>query len=599
MRSLAPTLLLAGAALASSGAPGLAGGLAAAPPPGSRAAASPPRAAGAPGGKAAPGAAIFSDRAAEAGLVFTHVNGMTGKLYMPEMMGPGVALIDYDNDGRMDVFLVQGGPLGPDAKPDPAHGSRLFHNDSWTGPDGKRHLHFTDVTEKSGIRPAGYGMGVAVGDYDNDGYPDLYLTGLGWAQLWHNNGDGTFTDVTAKSGTANPHWGVSATFFDYDRDGFLDLYVGNYLNYSFETAKSCHSAAGKPSYCGPVVSDAVPGRLFHNRGDGTFEDVTAKAGLLGAYGPGLGVVADDFDGDGWPDLYVANDESGNQLWINQHDGTFKEIALVAGCALSPDGNTQASMGIDAGDYDGDGRDDLAMDNLTGEGDALYRNLGGQLFDDGSLASGLRQASLPFTGFGLAWLDYDNDSWLDLLVVNGAVLQIEAQEAAGDPLPLRQTKQLFHNLGNGRFAEVSAQAGPVFTLPEVSRGAAFGDVDNDGSPDVVVANNNGPARLLMNNLGGKAHWLGLRLLTGKPGRDALGARVEILRPGQKSLWRRARADGSYASANDPRVLAGLADRPAVSGVVVHWPSGRIEAFDAGAVKVDAYTTLREGTGKAQS
>jgi hypothetical protein len=597
MRALVRTLLLAGAALACAGALGLA-----AAQQSSSGAASPLGARRASGGSTVPGGggggtskAIFIDRAAEAGLVFTHVNGMTGKLYMPEMMGAGVALIDYDNDGRMDVFLVQGGPLGPDAKPDPAHGSRLFHNDSWTGPDGKRHLHFTDVTEKSGIRPAGYGMGVAVGDYDNDGYPDLYLTGLGWAQLWHNNGDGTFTDVTAKSGTANPHWGVSATFFDYDRDGYLDLYVGNYLNYSFATAKPCNNASGKPSYCGPVTADAVPGRLFHNRGDGTFEDVTARAGLLGAYGPGLGVVADDLDGDGWPDLYVANDESGNQLWINQHDGTFKEVALVAGCALSPDGNPQASMGIDAGDYDGDGRDDLAMDNLTGEGDALYRNLGGQLFDDGSLSSGLRQASLPFTGFGLAWLDYDNDSWLDLLVVNGAVLPIEAQQSAGEPLPLKQTKQLFHNLGNGKFAEVTRLAGPAFAFPEVSRGAAFGDIDNDGAPDVVVANNNGPARLLMNNLGGTAHWLGLRLLTGKPGRDALGARVEILRPGQKSLWRRARADGSYASANDPRVLAGLADRPAVSGVVVHWPSGRIEAFAAGAVKVDAYTALREGTG----
>jgi hypothetical protein len=569
-------MLLAGATLASAGAP--------------------PGPAGAAASGAASGRPIFTDRAAESGLVFTHLNGMSGKLYMPEEMGSGVALIDYDNDGKMDVFLVQGGPLGQDAKPDPAHGSRLFHNDSWIGPDGKRHLHFTDVTAKSGIRPAGYGMGVAVGDYDNDGFPDLYLTGLGWAQLWHNNGDGTFTDVTARSGTANPHWGVSATFFDYDRDGWLDLYVGNYLNFSFASAKSCRTIAGEPDYCGPVSADAVPGRLFHNRGDGTFEDVTARAGLLAAYGPGLGVVADDFDGDGWPDLYVANDKSGNQLWINQRDGTFKEVALMAGCALSPDGKPQASMGIDAGDYDGDGRDDLVMDNLTGEGDALYRNLGGQLFDDASLSSGLRQQSLPFTGFGAAWLDYDSDSWLDLLVVNGAVSIIEAQRRAGEPLPLKQTKQLFHNLGNGKFAEVSAAAGPAFAVPEVSRGAAFGDLDNDGVPDVVVANNNGPARLLMNNFGGIHHWLGLRLLTGKPGRDALGARVEILRPGRKSLWRRARADGSYASANDPRVLAGLAESAEVAGVVVHWPSGRVETFAAGAVKVDTYTTLREGAGK---
>jgi hypothetical protein len=581
-------LLLASTLLAAT----LPAGSGAAPAPGSHAA--PGR--GAPPAPAPPNRPVFTDRAAECGLVFSHHNGMTGKFYTPEIMGPGVALLDYDNDGRMDVFLVQGGPLGPDAKPDPAKGSRLFHNELQIGPDGKRHLRFTDVTERSGIRPAGYGMGVAVGDFDNDGYPDIYLTGLGWAQLWHNNGDGTFTDVTQKSGTGNPHWGVSATFFDYDRDGYLDLYVGNYLNFSFASAKPCRTASGEPDYCGPVTADAVPGRLFHNRGDGTFEDVTARAGLTAVYGPALGVVADDFDGDGWPDLYVANDESGNQLWINQHDGTFKEVALLAGCALSPDGKPQASMGIDAGDYDGDGRDDLVMDNLTGEGDALYRNLGGQLFDDASIASGLRSASLPFTGFGAAWLDYDGDSWLDLLVVNGAVLTIEEQRRAGEPLPLKQTKQLFHNLGNGRFAEVSAQAGPVLAVPEVSRGAAFGDLDNDGAPDVVVANNNGPARLLMNNLGGPAHWLGLRLLTGKPGRDALGARVEVRRQGARSLWRRARADGSYASANDPRVLVGLGGSPAVSSVVVHWPSGRMEEFAAAAVKTNAYNTLREGAGK---
>jgi hypothetical protein len=541
---------------------------------------------------------IFTDRATEAGLLFTHQNGMSGKLWTPEIMGPGVGLIDYDNDGKMDVFVVQGGPLSPDSKGPGGHQSHLFHNETWTDSAGKRHVKFTDVTEKSGIRPAGYGMGVTVGDFDNDGFPDLYLTGVGWAQLWRNNGNGTFSDVTAKSGTANPFWGVSAAFIDYDRDGWLDLYVGNYLYYDLATAKPCPTASGVMTYCGPINSNAVQGRLFHNRGDGTFEDVTIKAGMGGKFGPALGIVVDDLDGDGWPDIYIANDEAGNNLWINQHDGTFKEMALQAGCALSADGKPQASMGIDAGDYDGDGLDDLVMDNLVNEGDALYHNLGHQLFEDSSLLSGLRRSSLPFTGFGAGWLDYDNDSWLDLMTVNGAVRAREDQLATQDLLPLKETKQLYRNLGNGRFQEVSPNGGPVFAIPEISRGAAFGDIDNDGFPDVVVGNNNGPVRLLMNNLGGSAHWLGLRLLTGKPGRDALGARVEIKRPGARSIWRRARADGSYASSNDPRVLTGLGQQTAIESVVVHWPSGRIEEFPARAVHVDTYTTLREGEGTSR-
>src|SRR6202035_1816473 len=284
-----------------------------------------------------------------------------------------------------------------------------------------------------------------------DGWTALYVTGLGCSQLLRNNGPDsagniTFTDVTKESGTANPHWGVSATFFDYDRDGWLDLYVGNYLNFSFAAAKPCRTAAGERDYCGPVAADAVPGRLFHNRGDGTFEDVTARSGLAAEYGPALGAVAADFDGDGWPDLYVANDETANQLWTNQRNGTFRNVALLAGCAVSGEGRPQASMGVDAGDYDGDGDEDLVMDNLTGEGDTLYRNDGNLVFEDVSIASGVGLPSRQLTGFGAAWIDYDDDSRLDLLVVNGAVKVIEAQVRAGDPLPLKQGKQLFHNLG---------------------------------------------------------------------------------------------------------------------------------------------------------
>ncbi len=549
-----------------------------------------------------PPAPIFAEQARQAGLDFTHQNGMTGRLYMPEIMGPGVALVDVDNDGDLDVFLVQGGPLSAaTAGPRPAvAGHRLFRNDSRPGKDGRRTPRFTDVTAASGITAGCYGMGVAAGDYDNDGWTDLYVTGLGCAQLWHNNGPDaqgriTFTDVTAKSGTANPHWGVSATFFDYDRDGWLDLYVGNYLNFTF-AARPCRTPAGAPDYCGPVAADAVPGRLFHNRGDGTFEDVTAKSGIAAEYGPALGVVAADLDGDGWPDLYVANDETPNQLWINQRNGTFKNVALAAGCAVGADGRPQASMGVDAGDLDGDGREDLFMDNLSGEGDALYRNVGGAgeaAFEDASISSGLALASRPLTGFGAVALDYDDDGRLDLLTVNGAIKIVESQQRAGDPLPLKQPRQLLHNLGGGRFADVTAEAGAAFALPAVGRGAAVGDLDGDGAPDVVVADNDGPVRLFLNQVGRRHHFLGLRLLTGK--RDALGARVELRREGASVLVRRAHADGSYASASDPRVIFGLGDTAAAGEALVRWPDGRQEIF--GGLRPDAYTTLHEGTGKA--
>jgi hypothetical protein len=566
--------------------------------------------AGRPAGAAAPPSppaaapevlAVFADRTRELGIDFTHVNGMTGAFYLPEIMGPGVALFDFDNDGDLDLLLVQGGPLGPakqttPAKPGPQLNHALYRNDPRRGADGRMEAHFTDVTAASGITLDGYAMGVAVGDYDNDGWPDVYITGLTGGHLWHNNGrnaagDVTFTEVTAKAGLADSLWSVSAAFFDYDRDGFLDLFVGHYLKFNLAAAKPCRTLAGAADWCGPVPADALPGRLFHNRGDGTFEDVTAKAGLSTEYGPALGVSTADFDGDGWIDLYVANDATQNQLWHNLRNGTFRNDGLIAGCAVNGDGKTHASMGIDAGDYDGDGDEDLVMDNLTGEGLTLFRNDGTGAFEDATLASGLYGPSLPYTGFGAAWLDYDNDGWLDLFTVNGAVRTIEKQAQAGDPLPLRQAKQLFHNLGNGRFADVTAQAGAALARPAVSRGAAFGDIDNDGDTDVVVADNNGPPVVLVNQVGARNPWLGLRLLTGK--RDALGARVAVVRNGAPTLWRRARADGSYASANDPRVLVGLGDHPQVSKVIVHWPSGRVEEFKA--PPINAYTTLREGTG----
>jgi len=534
----------------------------------------------------------FTEAAETSGLRFAHFNGMSGDLLMPEILGPGVALFDYDNDGDLDVFVPQGRMLGagktisqalfPPRMPPPLEG-RLFRNDLEARQDGTRSLHFTDVTAQSGIHATGYGMGVATGDFDNDGFIDLYLTSFGANQLLHNNGDGTFTDVTEKSGTSMTGWSVSAVFVDYDRDGWLDLYVGSYLRYTVEGATPCFSPSGARDYCTPNTYKPLPGRLFHNNRNGTFGDVTARSRIASEFGPALGVSAADFNGDGWVDLYVANDSQPNQLWINQHDGTFRNTALLAGAALTLEGKAEASMGVDAGDFDNDGDEDLFITEQTGEGHNLYVNDGTGAFTDQSARSGLAAASLGFTGFGTSWFDYDNDGWLDLLTANGAVQTIQALVDARDPFPLHQRKQLFRNLGNGRFEEVSAAAGAAFQLSEVGRGAAFGDIDNDGDTDIVISNNNGPVRLLLNNVGNRKHWIGLRLLP--------GARVAIVRKTGPTLWRRARVDGSYASANDPRVLAGLGDSTETPTVRVTWPDGRTGEFPN--VAIDRYTTLAEG------
>jgi hypothetical protein len=550
--------------------------------------------------------AWFTETAAETGLAFEHFNGMSGRLYMAEILAPGVALLDIDNDGDLDIYVPQGQMLGkgltlsdalaPPRMPRPLKG-RLYRN------DGPSPLHFTDITDASGIVATGYGMGVATGDFDNDGFVDLYLTNFGTNQLFRNNGNGTFTDVTKSSGTGMSGWSVAATFVDYDRDGWLDLYVGSYLQYSTDASSKCFSPSGALDYCTPNTYKPLPGRLFHNNRDGTFADVTAKSRIASEFGPALGVTAADFNGDGWIDLYVANDSQPNQLWINRHDGTFTNTAFAAGVALTAEGKAEASMGVDAGDFDNDGDEDIVVTEQTGEGHNLYVNDGHGTFEDQSARSGLAPASLGFTGFGAAWFDFDNDGWLDLLTVNGAVQTIQALAQAHDPFPLHQRKQLFRNLGNRRFEEVGAKAGKVFELSEVGRGAAFGDIDNDGDTDVVVANNNGPLRLLINNVGNRKHWLGLRLVGGperavlrsgvaRPfqGRDMPGARVEIIRKNLPTLWRRVRADGSYASANDPRVLVGLADSTEVPSVRVHWPDGRMSVRSD--LAIDRYTTLSE-------
>jgi enediyne biosynthesis protein E4 len=532
----------------------------------------------------------FVDRTEETGLTFTHFNGMTGDFYYPEVMPPGVALFDFDNDGDLDVFVIQGGmfsgklidsALSPPKSP---LSSRLFRNDA---------LRFTDVTEQSRIDVRGYGMGAATGDYNNDGCVDLYVTKLGSNQLLRNNCDGTFSDATVVSRTADPGWSVSAAFVDVDRDGWLDLFVGQYLNYSIAGNVVCYSVSGQRDYCPPSAYRARPSHLFHNNRDGTFSDITAAAGMATEYGPALGISTADFNGDGWIDLYVANDGAPNQLWINQRNGRFTNTALLAGAAVSAEGRLKASMGVDAGDFDEDGDDDLFVGELTGQGADLYVNDGSGVFVEGSAQAGIRLRTLPFTAFGAAWLDADNDGRLDLAIANGAVTHTAEALAANERFRLQQRRQLFRNMGKGRFEEVTDRAGRAFSNEDVGRGAAFGDLDNDGDTDIVIANDNGPVRVLVNNIGSRANWIGLRLASGK--RDALGARVALVRGDGTKLWRRARADGSYASANDPRVLIGLAGTAAHSVKVrVVWPGGRIEEWSA--VEANRYSTLTEGAGR---
>ena len=548
---------------------------------------------------------IFIDAAPAANLDFVYFNGMSGEHYFHEIMGGGAALFDFDNDGDLDVYLVQGRMIGPgltldDALFPPPPGTpltdRLYRNDLEPGA-GSASLRFTDVTRASRIEAAGYGMGVTTGDFDNDGWTDLYVTNFGSNQLLRNRGDGTFEDVTAASGADDPRWSVAASFFDFDRDGWLDLYVGNYVDYSLADHKPCPLPSGVLTYCAPGAYRPAGDSLFRNRGDGAFEDVSTASGIGAEPSSGLGAVAADFNGDRWIDLYVANDLMWNRLWINRGDGTFADNALLAGVAVNREGQPEAGMGVDAGDFDGDGDPDIVVSHLEQETNTLYVNDGTGLFRDESASSGLGPPSLPFTAFGIGWVDYDNDSWLDVLALNGAVIGMDALIREGDPYPLRQTDQLFHNLGDGSFADVTAEAGAVFESSEVSRGAAFGDIDNDGDLDVVAVNSNAPTRLLLNQVGQDRSWLGLRLVAHN--RDALGAQVLIHRPGAAPIWRHVHTDGSYASARDPRVLTGLglgdSANAAVGHVEVRWPDGAAERWAD--VRSGEYQTLVQGEGDA--
>ncbi len=527
----------------------------------------------------------FVEAGADVGIDFVHYNGMTGQLYTAEVVGAGVALFDVDNDGDLDVYLGQGRsfdgdesrtPVFPPPTAEPT--DRLFRNDlAQTG-----ELRFTDVTVELGLQEPGYNIGVATGDYDRDGWVDLYLTNLGSNRLLRNLGGRGFEDATQAAGVDDRRFSVPAVFFDYDADGWLDLYVGNYHRFHRANRKRCFLTSGQPDYCGPLSQPAQADRLLRNLGDGTFVDATVSSGLVAdtvAPATALGAAADDFNGDGLVDLYVANDQMANHLWLNQGDGTFIEDAVFAGAAFDRDGRPQASMGVAVGDFDGNGAPDVFLSHLVREHNTLYLNDGDGLFDDRSREAGLIDASWPMTGFGAASLDVDGDGVLDLYVVNGAVRRIEAQVEAADPHPLRMENQLFRGLGEGRFETVPAERRERPVHVEVSRGLAVGDLDNDGDPDLVISNNGGPARVLLNQRRPGRDWLGLRLVeaAGADGRgliDAYGARARLAGEGG---WRRVRTDGSYVSARDPRLLFALpAAEPAGEAVnrtiEIRWPDG---------------------------
>jgi enediyne biosynthesis protein E4 len=539
---------------------------------------------------------LLTDVSAASRLKFRYDNGMSGKMYFPEIMGAGVGVLDYDNDGKLDIYLVQGGALGPDIGP--AHRKsrdRLFRNLSAEGT-----VRFEDVTAKSGIDARGYGMGVAVADIDSDGDEDLYLLNFGPNQLWRNNGDGSFTDITAKAGVGDPRWSVSASFADIDGDGKLDLYVANYVDFSFATHKDCKSmGGGEVDYCSPSAYPPVADRLYRNLGDGRFEDISERSGIAAAKGPGLGVVAADFNRDGRIDWYVANDGTPNFLWLNQSDGSFVDDAVLAGAAVNADGAAEAGMGVAVADFDRSGEVDLFITHMRNESNTLYAGVGEGWFEDRSARSGLAASSMAYTGFGTGWFDLDLDGWLDLHVANGAVVRELEPPKAELAYPYAQTDQLYlHNGKPGReaaYVEASARGGAAMQVRGITRGAAFADLDNDGRTDIILSSINGPARILSSVAPESHHWIGLDLYdsSGKVRVSPLELRRII--SADAGIIGQARRDGSYASANDPRAVFGLGSSEQAQIIEVQWPNGKIERYKD--LAVDRYHRLQQGQGEA--
>jgi hypothetical protein len=527
---------------------------------------------------------MFADTTAASKINFKYAGSPTSQKYLLEAMGGGVAIFDYDNDGRMDLFFTNGAllkdpmPKGtmPD-KSDPRYWNRLYHQKA----DGS----FEDVTERAGMKGEGFSMGVAAGDYDNDGYVDLYVTGYGANHLYHNNGDGTFADLARKLAVAGGGWSTSAGWFDYDRDGRLDLFVARYLDWDFERgAMICGDQVR--AYCHPANFKGMENILFHQRPDGSFEDVSGKAGVADPSGKALGVAFGDFDNDGWPDIAVANDSVRQSLYHNLGDGRFEDIAVTAGCGYDENGKTFAGMGVDAGDYDGDGWLDIFITTLSNETYPLYHNNTDLTFTWATTSSAIGQISLPYSGWGAHFLDADNDGRRDIFVAQSHVL--DTIEKSTGYLKYRQTPLLLRNLGS-QFTNVSETAGPPFTLPIAARGAAFGDLNNDGQVDIAInVLNDGP--VILRNNGTKNHWLGVKLIGSKSNRDGIGARVTVTdSTGRRQIFEVSTA-GSYLSSSDPRIIAGLGSATGVQTVEIRWPSGIVQTVRS--PSIDRYVSVNE-------
>lgn len=535
------------------------------------------------GGASSAGApVVFRDVTKQAGIVFEHTSGATVQKYMPETMGAGVVVLDFDSDGWPDIFFVTGGSLV-----DPELAARARHALYRNNRDGT----FTDVTARAGIRLRGYGMGACAADYDNDGRVDLYITAFGGNTLYRNKGDGTFTDVTEKAGVAIRSWSTGCAFADVDNDGYVDLFVANYVDFALDNHKFCgNPARNLRVYCHPNVYNGLASVLFRNKRNGTFEDVTKRAGLHTTAGKSLGVVFTDYDNDGRIDLFVANDSVPNFLYHNRGDGTFEEVGLLAGVAVALDGKPRAGMGTDFGDIDNDGLLDVIVTNLDGETHTLYRAAGQGLFLDVTAESGLAEATLPFVGWGTAFFDYDNDGYLDLVIANGHTIDNTAELRPGTSDAQRNL--LLRNEGNGRFKEVGLISGPGFALVKVSRGLAVADFDNDGDLDVVITNKGQGPDLLRNDGGNRQNAILVKTVGTRSNRDGIGARLR-LKVGATVQIREVRAGSSYLSQNDMRVHFGLGQAPRAERLEVRWPSGAVDLLEN--VEANQIVTVVEGKG----